>query len=156
MLCEWGETAMSAVKGSRWSRVAVLVLAAGLAGCQTGPSAHYVVRNPDSGIVAIPQDTPDLRVKAEKLMHEQFPGGYVIDDVRTVLVGRPHHLHNEVMLYYHTGATPAPDAPVVATGTPPGTVVMPHVQQASLTAQPSSMPATSGGLPPQPVPVNAP
>jgi hypothetical protein len=137
---------MSAVKGLRLSRVAALGLVAGLLGCPGCETAHYVVRNPSGGVVAIPEDTPELRAKAEKLMHEQFPGGYVIDDVRVVAVGRPHHLHDEVMLSYHAGVPTPAGAPVVAVA-PPGPVVVPHVQPASLTEQP-------GGLPPQPIPVS--
>jgi len=140
---------MSAVQGLRLSRVvAILGLVAGFIGCLGCESAHYVVRNPDRGVVAIPEDTPGLRAKAEKLMHEQFPGGYVIDDVRVVEVGRPHNHHEEVMLFYHAGAPTSAGAPVVSIATPPGLAVVPHVQPASLTSQP-------GELPPQPVPVNA-
>jgi len=138
---------MSAVQGLRLSRVAILGLVAGLIGCLGCESADYVIRNPDRGVVAIPKDTPELRAKAEKLMHEQFPGGYVIDDVRVVGVGRPHQ---QVMLYYHAGTPTSASTPVVSHATPPNpVVVVPQVQPASLTAQ-------SGELPPQPIPVNAP
>ena len=50
-----------------------------------------MVRHPNDGVVAIPEDTPENRAKAEKLMHEHLPDGYVIDDVRVVPVGRPYH-----------------------------------------------------------------
>ncbi len=80
-------------------------------------------------------------------MHQQFPGGYVIDDVRLVAVGRPYHQREEVMLYYHAGVPLSAGGPVVRVAPPPGPMVIPPVQPASLTGQP-------GGLPPQPVPVN--
>jgi hypothetical protein len=153
---------MSAVHGTRLRRVTLLGLAAGLIGCLGCESAHYVIRNPDQGVVAIPHDTPELRAKAEKLMHEQFPGGYVIDDVRVVWVGRPHHEREEVMLYYHAGAPTPAGPPVASVARPPAPVVMPHVQPAALAAQPAALPvqpaalaAQPGDLPPQPIPVNA-
>jgi hypothetical protein len=141
------DTAMSAVLGVRLGRVATLGLVATLLGCMGCESAHYVMRNPDRGAVAIPEDTPALRAKAEKLMHDQFPGGYVIDDVRVVVYG--HHHGQEVMLSYHSAEAPTPagGAPVVPVGTSPNPYVVPHVQPALLTQQ-------QGGLPPQPVPVN--
>jgi hypothetical protein len=108
--------------------------------------------------VAIPEDTPALRAKAEKLMQDQFPGGYVIDDVHVVAVGRPHNQHTEVMLYYHAGVPVAQGVPPVSAAAPSGLVVMPHVQPASLTTQPvAAQPAAAqpGGLPPEPVPVDA-
>jgi hypothetical protein len=115
-------------------------------GCET---AHYVIRNPGDGVVAIPEDTPELRAKAEKLMHEQFPSGYVIDNVRVVALGGPHEHREEVMLFYHAGAPTSASDRVVSRATPPNpAVVIPHVQPASLTAQPAELPA-------HPVPVNA-
>jgi hypothetical protein len=153
---------MSAVRSLRLSRVAILSLVALFTGCASTEHAHYVVRNNNSGIVAIREDTPELRAKAENLMHQQFPAGYVIDDVRVVAVGRPHHMHDEVMLYYHSGTAPA-GAPVVVVGGPPGTVVVPHVPPGAVPAQPAPAPiqptsgtAPPGGLPPEPIPVNAP
>jgi hypothetical protein len=154
---------MSAVQRLRLGVLAVLSGLASL-GCE---SAHYVIRSPDRGVVAIPRDTPELRTKAEKLMHDQFPGGYVIDDVRAVPVGHPYqtitrvgpfaevetHRRHEVMLYYHDGHL-VPAVPVQAgipvVASPPSPSVTPAVQPVSATAQP----ARSDGLPPQPVPVN--
>jgi hypothetical protein len=169
MLFGMRETAMSAIQGLRRGRVALLGLVAGFIGCLGCESAHYVMRSPDRGVVAIPEDTPQLRAKAEKLMHEQFPGGYVIEEVRVTEVGRAHHPHEEVMLYYHAAPPISAGAPVVSVATPPGPIVMPHVQPASLTVQPASptvQPASPtvqpalqtvqpGDLPPQPIPVNA-
>jgi hypothetical protein len=138
---------MSAIAGLRLNRIALLGLCAAFVCCWGCEHAHYVVRNPDSGVVAIPEDTPELRAKAEKLMRQQFPGGFVLDDVRVVAVGGPHRPHEEVMLYYHAGTATSAGGPVAVVGAPPGTIVMPHVQPASLTSQPSD-------LPPQPVPVS--
>ena len=161
MLLGMGETVMSTVRKLRLSWVALSGLVAGFIGCPGCQSAYYVIRNPDRGVVSIPEDTPELRAKAEKLMHEQFPGGYVVDDVRVVAIGRPRHMHDEVMLYYHAGVPTMAGAPVVPAAVPPGAAVVPHVQPASLTgqpnalpAQPGSLPAQQGGLPPQPIPVD--
>src|SRR6516165_11111981 len=121
---------MSAARGLCLCLFAVLSVCACL-GCE---SAHYVLRAPDHGVVAIPEDTPELRAKAEKLMHDHFPGGYVIDDVRLVALGRPYHTitqvgpfaevethqRHEVMLSYHAGL-PIATLPVQAG--PPGTAV---------------------------------
>jgi hypothetical protein len=154
---------MSAVRGLRLGWFAVLSGCACL-GCET---AHYVLRAPDHGVVSIPEDTPELRAKAEKLMHDQFPAGYVIDDVRLVAVGRPYrtitqvgpfaevetHQRHQVMLYYHAGQLPPAvpvrvGTPVVAS--PANAPVTPGVQPASATVRPGP----SDGLPSQPVPVS--
>ena len=160
-----GGTTMSIRRGLLRGLSAFLICCVCL-GCET---AHYVVRKPDSGCVAIPEDTPELRAKAEKLMHDQFPGGYVIDDVRVVPIGRPYrtvvqvgpvaevqtHQPHEVLLTYHAGQ-PAPaipvqeGAPVARVASPPAPLAPPTVQPASLTV-PSALPS---GLPPQPIPVN--
>jgi hypothetical protein len=142
----------------------LLALLAGSVFCLGCESAHYVLRGPDNGVVAIPVDTPEMRAKAEKLMHEQFPAGYVLDEVRVVAVGRPYHTvtrvgpfaeverhqQHEVLMYYHAGqlapAVPMA-APVVKIASPPSSAAAPPVQPASLTVP-------SGGLPPQPIPVN--
>jgi hypothetical protein len=153
---------MSTVRGSRLALFAVLSGCVCL-GCE---SAHYVVREPDRGIVAIPHDSPELRAKAEELMHEQFPGGYIVDDVRVVPLGRPYHTvtqvgpfaevethqRHEVMFYYHAGQ-PVPSMPVrIATpviAAPLGPPVTPAIQPACV----ATPPTTPDGLPPQPIPV---
>ena len=62
--------------------------------------------------------------------------------------GGPYEHREEVMLFYHAGAPTSANAPVVSRATPSNPpAVVPHVQPASLTAQP-------GELPPQPVPVD--
>jgi hypothetical protein len=148
---------MSATKGLRFCQAATLGLAVQFVGCSSFENAHYVVRNPTSGVVAIPEDTPELRAKAEKLMHEQFPGGYVIDDVHVVDVGRLHHPHPEVMLYYHAGAASWAGGPVVVHPAGSGFIVDSHVQPAAASAaQPAATSAAQpGGLPPMPIPVDA-
>jgi hypothetical protein len=135
-------------------------------GCE---SAHYVVRNPDRGVVAIPRDTPELRAKAEKLMHDQFPGGFVIDDVRAVAIAPSYRTvtrigpvaevqtnqRHEVLLSYHAGQ-PLPVVPVQEPAAamnlppPPGPLAAPTVSPISATVQPGPL----GGLPAQPVPIN--
>jgi hypothetical protein len=152
---------MSLANGLRLGLFAFVVGGAAL-GCQT---AHYVARYPDRGIVAIPHDTPELRAKAEKLMHDQFPAGYVIDDVRAVPLGRAYetitrvgpyaevelHQRHEVMLYYHgqqAGVAQAPHTGEVAAypGTPGS-----GLQQTSAASVQAGAPS---GLPAQPVPVS--
>jgi hypothetical protein len=146
---------MSIKKALRYSLYTLLAGSACL-GCE---SAHYVLKNPDRGVVAIPEDTPKYRAEAEKLMHDQFPSGYVIDDVRVVPLGRPYqtvtqvgpiaeietHQRHEVQLSYHAGqAMPVmPPSPRLA-------APVPVVQPAAAT-----MPqAGPDGLPAQPVPVS--
>jgi hypothetical protein len=149
---------------SRRLPLAALICCACL-GCET---AHYVIRNPNNGVVAIPEDTPELRAKAEKLMHEHFPNGYVIDDVRVVALGRPYetmtrvgpfaeietHQRHETMLYYHAGqpARFVPSqvgTPVVKANAPAGSITPPP----PLPTSPAEPSLQQIGLPPQPVPV---
>ncbi len=52
---------MSVERGLRLHRVAILGLAAAFIACPGCETAHYVTRSPDSGIVAIPENTPALR-----------------------------------------------------------------------------------------------
>ena len=147
---------MSVAKGLRAGLLPAVLLSCGCLGCA---SAHYMVQNPDSGVIAIPRDTPALRAKAEKLMHEHLPQGYVIDDVRMVAVGSPYrtvtqvgfvrevqwHQDHEVLLTYHA-AHRAPLVPVQP-GPPP-------VQTASAVVPAAPPPAPQApGLPPQPIPV---
>jgi hypothetical protein len=138
-----------------------LILLAGLSvwASQGCASAHYVERGPDRGVVAIPEDSPELRAKAEKLMHDQFPEGYVIDAVRNVPIGRPYrtitqvgpvaeietHQRHEIMFFYHAGQAGPPVLHSLPVASAP-----PPVQPASLTVQPSP----ADGLPAQPVPVS--
>jgi hypothetical protein len=145
---------MSAGKGLRLGRVTLRCLLAGLLGCVGCETAHYVVRYPDHGVIAIAEDTPELRAKAEKLMHQQFPNGYVIDDVRQVAVGRRYHEHEEVMMYYHAGVPAPGGGPVVSAAVPPGPPVVPHVQPAQAVQPASLTTGQPGDLPAQPIPVN--
>jgi hypothetical protein len=153
---------MPAAREFRSGLLFVLGCCAGF-GCE---SAHYVVRSPDSGVVAIPRDTPELRAKAEKLMHEQFPAGYVVDDVRVVPYGRPYrtitqvgpfaevetHRRHEVMLYYHAGL-PGLAMPI-QTGTPVvASPPTPAMNSAVVPASASAPAAPPNGLPAQPIPV---
>ncbi len=145
---------------TRGLRVGLLLALAcgGLAGCE---HPHYVVKNPDGGVIAIAEDTPALRARAEQLMHEHLPGGYVIDDVRTVPLGAPYetvsqvgpfaevelHQRHQVQLRYHA-ARPGAVVPV-AYNPPPATPVAtsaPPAPQAPAVMQ-------GAGLPSQPVPV---
>jgi hypothetical protein len=134
------------------------LVACGVLGCE---HPHYVIRNPDGGVIAIAEDTPELRARAERLMHEHLPGGYVIDAVRTVPLGSPYqtvtqagpfaevevHQRHEVMLYYHA---PRPEAVVPARYNPP------PAASATTSARPAQeAPSAVQGpdLPAQPVPV---
>jgi hypothetical protein len=95
-------------------------------------------------------------------MHEHLPGGYVIDDVRTVALGAPYrtvtqvgpvaevevHQRHEIMLYYHA---PRAEAVVPAHYNPP-----PTATSAITVARPAQEvpPAVQGaGLPQQPIPI---
>ncbi len=145
--------------GEGLRRAAWLLLICGAClGCQT---AHVVTRYPDGGVIAIPEDTPELRAKAEKLMKEHLPLGYVVTDVRMIPLGHPYqtvvqvgpiaevetHQRHEFLLTYHapgtTASAPAPyppPPPSVAQNTPP------PVQRVSA-------PSLPDGLPAQPIPV---
>jgi hypothetical protein len=145
---------MSWIKGLRVGLLSVLACG-GLVGCD---HAHYVVRHADSGVIAIAEDTPELRAQAEKLMHEHLPAGYVIDDVRVVPLGAPYHTvtqvgpfaevethqRHEVMLYYHA---PRPVVVPARFNPPPGVDGARSVVPASAASEPAN------GLPPQPIPV---
>jgi hypothetical protein len=146
---------MSLAKGLRAGLLTALACC-GLVGCE---HPHYVIKTPENGIIAIAENTPELRARAEQLMHEHFPAGYVIDDVREVPLGHPYktvtqvgpfaeveyHQRHEVMLYYHVAQ---PAAVVPARYNPPPA---PPAEPARPTAPAPS--AASGGLPPQPIPV---
>jgi hypothetical protein len=152
---------MSAGHRLRRGLLAVLSASAFCLGCET---AHYALRGPDSGVVAIPEDSPEMRAKAEKLMREQFPGGYVLDEVRVVPVGRPYHTvtrvgpfaeverhqQHEVLMYYHAGHL-APAVPMAAAVVK---IASPPSPPAASPVQPASLTVPSGGLPPQPIPVD--
>lgn len=154
------------VEHGPWRGLLFTALICGAAvGCE---SAHYVIRNPINGVVAIPEDTPEYRAQAEKLMRKQFPEGYIIDDVRVVALGRPYetvtrvgpyaevemHQRHETMLYYHAGQPVPKVQPAQLGAAPPRPVnpprpINPPPPPASLAKQPTQ----ENGLPPQPVPV---
>ena len=78
------------VRLHKFSRVLIVLgLALAATGCQ---SARYVMRDPAQGVVAIPDNSngwPSYnRKKAEKLMQEHFPEGYVIDREEEAVVGQ--------------------------------------------------------------------
>ena len=70
----------------------VLGVLATLAGCA---SARVVMRNGDQGVVAIPRNhnkwPSHYRSKAERLMAEHFPEGYVIEHEEEMVVGQVTH-----------------------------------------------------------------
>jgi hypothetical protein len=147
----------------RWRAGLLTVLAcSGFLGCE---HPHYVVKHPDSGIVAIAEDTPELRAKAEKLMQEHLPGGYVVDAVRWVPIGAAYqtvsyvgpyaeietHQKRELMLYYHAASIP-PVVPVrYETARPLVPIPAPPPPGPATPAAPAILPADA--LPPQPIPV---
>jgi hypothetical protein len=72
------------MKRSRISGFAFYVLGLGLTGCAS-EQARYVYQDRDSGVIAIPRNTPKLMAQAEALMEKHFPGkNYEV--VRTVEV----------------------------------------------------------------------
>ena len=74
---------------SRMIMLAVLSLAAA---AQMGCAARQVLKEPDYGIVAIPRNTnhwpSHYRDKADEVMREHFPGGYVIVREEEVVTGQ--------------------------------------------------------------------
>ena len=66
--------------------ITVLII---FSGCS---SARYVMRDPDRGVVAIPSNSTawpfNHRKKAEQMMQEHFPEGYVIDLEEETVVGK--------------------------------------------------------------------
>jgi hypothetical protein len=145
-------------------RLPLALLACGT--CLGCTSAHYVIKNPDSGVIAIPEDRPELRAQAEKLMHVHLPQGYVIDQARDVAVGPPHRTvvqvgfvrevqwrqDHEVFLYYHALGK-APAYPVSATPLP--IQVVPSAAPVAAAPVPAAPTAAQppAGLPPQPLPL---
>ena len=74
------------------SRVVVLSVAVGLVACMTGcTSAHYVSKQGDSGVVAIPSNSDSwpfhYRQEAEALMRQHDGPDYEIVDEREVVTG---------------------------------------------------------------------
>lgn len=67
----------------------LLGISLAVAGCQ---SARYVMRDQTQGVVAIPDNSNSWpsynRKKAEKLMQEHFPEGYVIDREEEAVIGQ--------------------------------------------------------------------
>lgn len=54
-------------------------------------SARYVLKEPDTGVIAIASDTPRNREKATALMAQHFPAGYVIDREEETVIGQVTH-----------------------------------------------------------------
>jgi hypothetical protein len=77
----------------RLAAVGLCLLAA--MGCASG--ARYIVRQPNGGMVSIPENSDVwptyYRSKADELMKKQFPGGYVVDREEEVVVGQTSTNH---------------------------------------------------------------
>lgn len=69
---------------ARFVGLALYGLGLGLIGCASD-QARYVYQDHESGVIAIPRNTPKMMVKAEALMEKHFPGRNY-DVVRTVEV----------------------------------------------------------------------
>lgn len=69
------------------SFAAVLILATG---CQTDRSARYVMRQADSGVVAIPRDTPGERGKAMEMIVHHVGKSFVIDKEEEIQLSTPN------------------------------------------------------------------
>jgi len=67
--------------------IALILLGSTACGC-----VRYVQKGPDYGVVAMPMDTNvwpfQFRQKAEKLMQDHFPNGYVIENEGEAVVGQ--------------------------------------------------------------------
>ena len=68
----------------RIAGIALFALALGLVGCASD-QARYVYQDRESGVIAIPRNTPKMMAAAEVLMEKHFPGKNY-DVVRTVEV----------------------------------------------------------------------
>lgn len=64
------------------------LLLTGLVSCS---SARYVLKEPETGIIAMPADTPRNREKATELMAQHFPNGYIIDREQETVIGQVTH-----------------------------------------------------------------
>ena len=64
-----------------------------ITGCQ---SARYVLKTETDGVVAIPSNSgwPNHREKADELMDNHFPSGYVIEKEEEVVVGQVTQTHH--------------------------------------------------------------
>lgn len=148
---------------SAWLAMAALS-AAGLCGCT---SARYVALEPNGGVVAIPDNSNSWptrnRDKAEALMRQKCPQGYVIEREGEVVVGSTDHTETHAA---RTG-DPAHDARLntqVSQDTTHQDRTEWRIWFRAKGAPPEPLPAgppavvpasyrPSAGLPPQPVPV---
>lgn len=144
----------------RYRSVAFLLLLA--AGCQS-PNARYVLRQPGSGVIAIPRDTPTERGKAVELIQRHVGPNYVIEkeeevitdprvvnskndsqksgstlDVSFALGTRPN---TEYRIHYHRYAVPA-NTPTPTTGETTAKLPSPTVDSGIVQAS-ATLPATS-------------
>jgi hypothetical protein len=69
---------------ARFVGIALYVLGLGLTGCASD-QARYVYQDSESGVIAIPRNTPKMMAYAETLMEKHFPGKN-FEVVRTVEV----------------------------------------------------------------------
>lgn len=84
-------------RGSALLAVAVVVLAAGLSGCN---AARFVNVAPGEGVVAIPCNSDTWpyyhRSRAEELMAKHCPQGYEVVREEEVVTGTTEHTHTNV------------------------------------------------------------
>jgi hypothetical protein len=92
---------------SRPSRsLAAILLMCCLVGCKSRPEARYVMRAPDSGVIAMPKDTPENRERAFALMQSHFPEGFevVCEGEEAVVAPRPTpHMPGDALLTQRVG-----------------------------------------------------
>lgn len=83
------------LKGIVGGLVGLVALASGCT------NARYVMRNGETGIVAIPENTSSWpsynRQKAEDLMRLQFPDGFVVENEQEVVVGETVHTNRQTL-----------------------------------------------------------
>lgn len=141
---------------ARLRSITILAVACALAGCKTRPEARYVLRSPDMGVIAMPEDNPANRERAIALMHSHFPEGYEIicEGEDAVMAPLPRTVHTHHGPHRHRRIEPV----AVAAWNEPGF----QQQVESLPGTPQSMegyarhPVPSvgvhvGDIPPQPV-----
>lgn len=92
-------------------------------------SVRRVERMPDCGVIAMPADTNAwplrYRDKADELMRQHFPGGYVIESEEEVVVGQQTHVSGD-----HTDSVVETCGPVrVKTGSHAATVTTSDVTE---------------------------
>ena len=68
-------------------RALLMVIVPLVAGCHVTPQARYLEKTPETGVIALPVNTPENRALADSLMRQHFPDGYMIEREAEINVG---------------------------------------------------------------------